>query len=131
LFGVNLPNESIIVNEKVSREKPKLVQGFLNASLRGWVYAAQNPDEAVDILVKTAPNLDRTEQKEQLEQIVPLLVYGDAKTKGVGYVDMKALEYTHKFLLEHGVIKTPVDIKASVDTSFWEKVPDSNKVVKR
>ena len=129
-MGVNLPNESIIVNERIAKEKPKLVQGFLAASLRGWTYAAANPDEAIDILVKTAPNLDRKEQKEQLEQIIPLLVWGDAKTQGIGYIDMKQLEFTQRFLLEHGVMKTQVDLKAAVDTSFWEKVPGADKVIK-
>jgi len=128
-MGVNIPNESLIVSERVAKENPKLVQGFLNASLRGWSYALTHQDEAVDILLTAAPNADRTEQKEQLHEIVPLMVYGQAKTKGIGYVDPDQLAFTNRFLVENGVLKAPVDLKAAVDTSFWDKVPAAEKVV--
>ena len=42
-MGVNLPNDSIIANEKVVKDDPDLVQGFLNASLKGWTYALDHP----------------------------------------------------------------------------------------
>ncbi|HSV21210.1 MAG TPA: ABC transporter substrate-binding protein [Casimicrobiaceae bacterium] len=128
-MGVNIPNESLIVNEKFAREHPKLVEGFLKASLRGWKYALTHQDEAVDILLKQAPTADRTEQKEQLAALVPLMTYGPAKDKGIGYIDPKALTFADKFLVENGVLKQPVDLKAAVDTSFWEKVPAADKVM--
>jgi NitT/TauT family transport system substrate-binding protein len=128
-MGVNIPNESLIVSERVAKENPKLIQGFLNASLRGWSYALTHQDEAVDILLAAAPNADRTEQKEQLHEIVPLMVYGQAKTMGIGYVDPDQLAFTNRFLVENGVLKAPVDLKAAVDTSFWDKVAPAEKVV--
>jgi NitT/TauT family transport system substrate-binding protein len=30
-------------------------------------------------------------------------------------------------LLKYGALKKPVDLKAAFDSSFWEKVPDSDK----
>jgi len=128
-MGVNIPNESLIVSERVAKENPKLVQGFLNASLRGWSYALTHQEEAVDILLAAAPNADRTEQKEQLHEIMSLMVYGQAKTKGIGYVDPDQLAFTNRFLVENGVLKAPVDLKAAVDTSFWDKVAPAEKVV--
>jgi NitT/TauT family transport system substrate-binding protein len=128
-MGVNLPNESLIVNEQVAKEKPKLVEGFLKASLRGWTYALTHRDEAVEILLKEAPNADRTEQKEQLDEIAPLMVYGEAKEKGIGYIDPKLMEYTAKFLLDNGVLKKAADVPASVMTGFWEQVPAKDKIV--
>lgn len=129
-MGVNIPNDSIFVNERVAKEKPKLVQGFMNATLKGWAYALTHQDEAIDILLKVAPNADRKEQKEQLEQLLPLINYGEAKEKGIGYLDAKQMEFTNQFLRENEVLKTPVDVKASIDTSFWEKVPAADKILK-
>jgi NitT/TauT family transport system substrate-binding protein len=128
-MGVNIPNESLIVNEKFAREHPKEVEAFLKASLRGWKYALTHQDEAVDILVKQQPSLDRTEQKEQLAALPALMLYGEAKTKGIGYIDPKSLEFSNKFLVENGVLKKPVDLKAAADASFWDKVPAADKVV--
>jgi NitT/TauT family transport system substrate-binding protein len=129
-MGVNIPNESLIVNERVIKENPKLVQGFLNASLRGWAYALTHRDEAIDILLAAAPNADRTEQKEQLQELVPLIVYGDAKTKGIGHIDQPQLSYTNRFLVENGVLKSPVDVPAAINTTFWDKVSPDSKIAK-
>jgi len=39
------------------RSKAELLAGFLRAAGRGWAYAKENPDKAVDLLVKEYPNL--------------------------------------------------------------------------
>jgi NitT/TauT family transport system substrate-binding protein len=129
-MGVNIPNEALIVNERVIKENPKLVQGFLNATLRGWAYALTHPDEAIDILLAAAPNVDRTEQKEQLHELVPLILYGDAKTKGIGHIDQRQLAYTNRFLVENGVLKSPVDVPAAINSTFWDNVPPDRKIAK-
>jgi NitT/TauT family transport system substrate-binding protein len=128
-MGVNLPNESLIVNEKIIKENPKLVQGFLAATLRGWSYALAHRDEAIAILLKAAPNLDRTEQTEQLQEIATLMIYGPARQKGIGYIDPAQLAFSNHFLVENGVLKAPVDAAAAVDTTFWDKVPAQDKMV--
>ncbi|MFI4986586.1 MAG: ABC transporter substrate-binding protein, partial [Alphaproteobacteria bacterium] len=89
-MGVNLPNEAIIVNEKFAKENPKLVQAFLDASLRGWVYALAHQQEAIDILMKSLPGGNRVHQEDEIAQIPALLLYGKGKSEGLGYVDMKA-----------------------------------------
>jgi len=128
-FNVNLPNESIIVNEDVLKDDPELVQGFLNASLRGWSYALANQEEAVDILLDQAPTLKKQEQMEQLEQLVPLLLYGAAEEQGVGYIDKAQMEFTNEFLVENQVLKGPVEVDAAIVESFWNNVPADKKVV--
>lgn len=129
-MGVNLPNEAIIVNASVIEENPELVQGFMNASIRGWSYALANEEEAVDILIKANPSADRTEQLEQMEQLKTLILYGPGQDKGVGYLDVDQLKFTNEFLVKNDVLEAPVDIDAAIDTSFWENVPEASKMVK-
>jgi NitT/TauT family transport system substrate-binding protein len=128
-MGVNLANESIIVNEKTVKDDPKLVEGFLRASLKGWAYALAHQDEAVAILVKEVPTLNAAEQKESLAAIASLMTFGPASSKGIGYLDRQNLEFSQKFLMDYGVMKTPVDLNSAVNTTFWEKVPATMKVV--
>jgi len=130
-MGVNLANESIIVNENTIKESPKLVQGFLRASLKGWLYAVTHQDEAIDILMKEVPTANRVEQKETLATLPALLTYGEAGTKGIGYLDLNNLAFAQKFLLDNGVLKSAVDLKSAVNTTFWDKVPAKDKVVPR
>jgi len=128
-MGVNLPNESIITSEKVVRESPNLVQGFMNATLQGWKFALENPDETTAILAREIPGLKPAELKEQLAEILPLMTYGKAKHTGVALVDRDAMEAADKFLVENGVLKKPVDVNAAIDARFWNKVPADQKVV--
>ena len=128
-LGVNLPNEAIIVREQLVEENPKLVQGFLNASLRGWAYALTHQDEAIDILLGVLPTANRTEQKEQLEQLVPLITYGVAAQKGIGYIDVEQLKFTNVLLVESGVLEAPVDVLSAIAPRFWEAVPEEYKVI--
>jgi NitT/TauT family transport system substrate-binding protein len=130
-MGVNLANESIIVSESTAQKSPALVEGFLRASLRGWVYAVTHPDEAMDILLKEVPTLNRAEQKETLEALTPLLIFGEAGTKGIGYLDRNNLQFAQKFLLDNGAMKKPVDLDGAVNTTFWDKVPEKDKVIPR
>jgi NitT/TauT family transport system substrate-binding protein len=128
-MGVNLANESLIVNENTIARNPALVEGFLRASLRGWSYALLHQDEAIDVLTKEVPTLNASEQKETLAALGPLLTYGEAATKGIGYIDRKNLEFSQKFLLDNGVLKQPIDLDRAVNTSFWEKIPAKDKIV--
>jgi len=130
-MGVNLANESMIVSESTIQKNPKLVEGFLRASLKGWVYALTHKDEAMDILLKEVPTLNRAEQLETLEALPPLLTYGEAGTKGIGYLDRKNLEFTQKFLLDNGAMKKAVDLESSINTTFWDKVSAKDKVLPR
>jgi len=128
-MGVNLPNEVIIVNEETAKDNPELVQGFLDASLRGWTYALAHPEEAIDILMKSLPGGNRVHQEDEIEQLPKLLLYGGGKTEGIGYIDKEALEFTNQFLVENGVIDAPVDVEEAVDLSFWDNVPEEYKKV--
>ncbi|WJR76656.1 ABC transporter substrate-binding protein [Bradyrhizobium sp. NP1] len=130
-MGINLANEAIIVNESTIKDNPKLVQGFLRASLKGWVYAMTHKDEALDILLKEVPTLNRTEQMETLEALQPLLTYGAGGSKGIGYIDRDNLAFAQKFLLDNGALKKAVDLDSSINTTFWDKVPASDKVIPR
>lgn len=59
---------------------------FLTGSARGWGYARQNPEEAVDILVSAYPNLDRA---SELEAVGPVLGFGfDSTTASEGWAAM-------------------------------------------
>ena len=130
-MGVNLANESIIATEKTIKENPKLVQGFLRASLMGWNYALTHQDEAIEILLKEVPTANAAQQKETLATLPGLMTFGEAGTKGIGYFDVKNLEFAQKFLLDNGVMKSPIDLKLAVDTSFWDNVPAKDKVIAR
>jgi ABC-type nitrate/sulfonate/bicarbonate transport system substrate-binding protein len=49
----------LIASEATLSERPPLVRAFLRAVARGYLFAAENPDQAAEILLAAAPELDR------------------------------------------------------------------------
>ena len=82
---------------------------FLQASIRGWEDAAQNPDEAADIVLEYDETGAQTEkhQRRMMGEINKLVGSGD---KGIGYLDPAAYQRTVDVLLAGG--SDPVITKA-------------------
>ena len=53
-LGLNFPEDGIYCLEKTLREDPQLCEALVQASIKGWLYAFENEDYAVDIVMKHA-----------------------------------------------------------------------------
>ena len=126
-FGVSMPRDTLITSDKVVAENPKLVQGFLNATLRGWKYAIQNQPEAVDIVMAAAPGLERPHQVAMLAEAARLMVADAGTTQGLGAIDMARMKAAHDLLLDAKVISAPVEMGVAFTPRFWEAVPAADK----
>jgi NitT/TauT family transport system substrate-binding protein len=126
-YGVSFPSDTIITNETMIEDNPEIVQGFLNASIRGWKYAYENQEEAIDILMEVAPNLDRAHQLAMLESFGALMVADKGTTEGIAVLDREKLEGVRTFLIEKGELPASVKLDDAMNTSFWEAVPDAYK----
>ncbi|MFE4893574.1 ABC transporter substrate-binding protein [Peribacillus butanolivorans] len=49
----------LTTNEKMIKEDPDTVKAFVEATSKGYQFAIKNPDDAADILIKAAPDLDK------------------------------------------------------------------------
>ena len=126
-YGVSVPRDSLLTSEKTIAEKPKLVQGFMNATLRGWKYAIQNQPEALDIVMAAAPGLERAHQVLMLQEIAKLMLADTGTTDGLGALNMPRLQAAHDMLLSAKVLGGPVDFKTAFDPRFWNAVPAADK----
>ncbi len=57
--ALNYYTPVIIANESIIKDDPELVAKFMSAVSKGYEHAIQNPDQAAEILLKHAPELDR------------------------------------------------------------------------
>lgn len=76
--------------------KEKMIK-FVKASMKGWAYAKDNPDEAAGIVVDNGGQ-DENHQKRMMGEVAKLL--GDAS----GKLDMALYERTEKALLDQKII---------------------------
>ncbi|MBX9458337.1 MAG: ABC transporter substrate-binding protein [Rhizobium sp.] len=77
--------------------KEKMVK-FVKASMKGWAYAKDNPDEAAGIVMDNGGQ-DENHQKRMMGEVAKLL--GDAS----GKLDMALYERTEKALLDQKIIE--------------------------
>lgn len=81
-YGIDFYGDGLFTSEAVVKKHPDLVERFVRASLRGWVYALGHPDEMVrTIIAKYPPSLvPRTrehlwfEYQEMKKLIMPTVI---------------------------------------------------------
>lgn len=54
-YGVTLYSNHLFTRAEMLKKKPETVSRFLQASLEGWIWAADNPHRAVDIFLSIFP----------------------------------------------------------------------------
>ncbi|TCD15400.1 ABC transporter substrate-binding protein [Oricola cellulosilytica] len=84
--GIQLYANVYFATDKTLSETPETLQKFLRGSARGWGYAKENPEEAVDLLVETYPNLDKASELEAVGGVLDFS-FGES-TKENGWATM-------------------------------------------
>lgn len=58
--GIDFYGDNLFTSEQLLRSQPQLVDAFRAASMRGWLYALQSPQELIDVILRDyAPMLNR------------------------------------------------------------------------
>src|SRR5262249_27374613 len=90
--GIQLYANLYYATDETLQKHADVLAGFTRAAAKGWAYTRQNPDKAVDLLVKAYPNLDRD---AEMDAIKPVLGFSFTKTtaaKGWGTMEPSVWE---------------------------------------
>jgi putative hydroxymethylpyrimidine transport system substrate-binding protein len=96
------PELVLTTSGQTLRDDPGLVESMVDATRRGYRFAADNPGKALDDLVAAAPGLDREEQAGQL-----LVLRRDLRPEPF---DTGVLREWAAWDLEHGLLQRPLDV---------------------
>ncbi len=66
----------MVTNDKVAKEQPEAIRGFLRATAGGYADAAKEPDKALDLLVKNNPEANRKMEEQGIRLLMPLWTQG-------------------------------------------------------
>jgi len=117
-FGLSSYGNAIIARDKTIGDKPDLVRRFTEASLRGLAYALEHPEEAVDLLRKSNPEIDRAGALDELAAYKKIQDTADVKTHGFGYIDEKRLAETRDIVTKAISLKRTVPIEDIYSKGF-------------
>lgn len=105
----------IIAREQLLESEPELARKFLRATKKGYLYSIENPETAVEDLLKHAPEIDRdiavASQRYLAEQY-----QADAPYWGI--MDEKRWEDYARWLFERELIERMLDVEPSFSNRF-------------
>jgi ABC-type nitrate/sulfonate/bicarbonate transport system substrate-binding protein len=95
----------VIAGEATIAGRPKLVKALLEALSRGYAFSAEHPDEAAEILLRAAPELDRALVLESQRWVSHYYI---AEAPRWGEQEESVWRDYSDWLVERGVVTTPV-----------------------
>ena len=123
-YGVPSLGLTYITRQDVAEEKPQLVERFLKATLRGLHFAVANREEAVDIVLRFAPNEKREHQRFMLNAEIDDAVSALTEEKGLGWMEDRQWRALYDQLIEYEAIPTPFDIRTAYTDRFLQAAYD-------
>jgi len=110
-FGVNFVANSVITSKALLKERPAIVEKFVNALLKGWETAMDPANEAATLrVVKQKDRINRDEtRRKQLDATRNLIK--PSKSVKIGTINIKAWKQTESIMLREKQIKKPVNIE--------------------
>jgi NitT/TauT family transport system substrate-binding protein len=111
--GLNFPEDGIYVHAETVKKDPELCRGFVKASIKGWLYAFEHPEEAVSI-VMAAANEAKTgtsprHQATMLQEIEKMMLFR-VTPELIGELDPKDFRFVHDVLQSHKLMARPVEL---------------------
>lgn len=94
--GVAMLEDNIFCTKEFAKKNPNTVKAFLYASMKGWAYAVENPEEAAQIVFDAGSSVSSDHQLYMAKEVAKL-VTTDTKGKTVsnyGNMDEDAMQQT-------------------------------------
>lgn len=91
--GVAMLEDNIFCTQAFAEENPNTVAAFISASMKGWEYACENPDEAAEIVFNYGSSVSPEHQKYMASEVAKL-VTTDMSGNAVGLDNLGQMEET-------------------------------------
>ena len=110
-IGYNVPEDGVYVTAEFYRKHKDLVTKFAEATRKGWEWAVEHPDEALDIVMVTMRQSgaigNMIAQEWMLKQILNQLADKDSGQRSYK-LEPKSVELANRILMESGFIKKEI-----------------------
>lgn len=115
--GVTSVSNGIIAHNDMIKDNPELVRNFVKASIRGFVYARQNPDEAAAIVKKYSESLVPEIIKREMELSWATWNTPNTKGKPLGWMSDADWAATVDVIKQYGGVSN-LDAKSLYTNDF-------------
>jgi NitT/TauT family transport system substrate-binding protein len=118
-YGVSFYADSIFTSDEIIENDPELVEKFIRATLKGWQYALENKEEALDITEKyeTGRYANREYEEYIYDHQFPLIHTGESN---VGWMSSERWQEMYDMLNDYGEIETSFNVSQAYTMQFLE-----------
>lgn len=116
--GVSVLNLGLVANANNLGENPDLYKRFLDASLKGWAAAYENPTEAMESVREKFPEAKTAEQMTKVwDSYMKFLLCPNSNTT-MGRAPDSTWDTTHKILTSTGSLPSDVPVSAYFSNDY-------------
>lgn len=116
-YGVMMMGDVLFATEAFVSRNPNTTRAFVHATLRGWDYAINHPDETVDLIAAYNAQLNREHLAFEATETITLLQAGAGATCP-GWNDPAAWSAEQDLLLDLGVLDAAIPLDAAIQNQF-------------
>lgn len=114
-YGVDLYINAIFTTEELVKTNPDLIARFIRATMKGYRYAIENPDEMAKLALTYDSALDLAYQQQVMQAEIP---YIDTGAGQIGEMSADVWETTQQILLDFNMLKKPIDLNTIYTNQF-------------
>jgi NitT/TauT family transport system substrate-binding protein len=110
--GLDIYGSALVAKEDDIKRRPEMIRAYVEATMEGLKYARDHQDEALRILLKLKPELDKELTRLQIKNAVEeVFIPAESVSSGYGYMKTDAMEQTVKITNEFFDVarKVPAD----------------------
>ena len=111
-----------VTTNELAQENPDIVERFLKATLKGLEFAFNNKEEALDIVMKYAPDEDRDHQRFMLDTEMTDAVSTLTEERGLGWMTDAQWQGLYEQFLEFEALPNPFDYRTAFTLQFLQAV---------
>jgi NitT/TauT family transport system substrate-binding protein len=122
-LGVDVYSNAIVVRDAYVKENPGMIKRFVKASLKGWEFTLKNPEEAINIMAKYRPDIDKPIFLTNLKLIIDLFRTNRYKQNGVGWVEEKKMADSINIISKYRDLKVEMKTSDLYTNEYLTKIP--------
>lgn len=100
--GLNIYGSSLVVRDEDLKKRPDLIRAYVEGTMEGLRYARDHQEEALEILMKHKPELNKDLTRTQLQHAVEqVFIPPESLESGFGYMEPEVMEKTVRITNEY------------------------------
>jgi NitT/TauT family transport system substrate-binding protein len=120
--GLDIYGSALIAKEEDIKRRPEMIQAYVEGTMEGLRYARDHQEEALRILLKRKPELDRELTRVQIKNgVEEVFIPTESLASGYGYMKPDVMEKTVKITNEFFEVAGQVAVSGVYTNQFIRK----------